>query len=286
MDFTKRGICLGMILLMTSTAYAWNNLGHRLVGQIACDNLTPQAMVLFNGYNRLVDSANRQYGPRSLVNSAAWLDSLRRPDQLWMQSMHYINIPYTRDGTPVNPPKTLNAVSAIEQARLSLENLRGSDYDKGFNVRVLLHVVGDIHQPMHSISLFSPRFRNGDKGGNLFRLKANPVADNLHAYWDRGGGYLIKKKRYTSTMLRRRAKQIEKRWPCDTASAILSPQAWANESFQLAVDQAYQLKYGQKPSSIYQKQVKQTSEQRIALAGCRLAALLNHTAGIMISKRR
>jgi len=278
LDVKRIILCLGMGCLIFANAYAWNSVGHRLVAQIAYDKLSPRAISIFNRYNRYVDQPNSKYGPRTLVGSAAWLDSQRRADQLWMQPMHYINIPFSRDNTPLLPPKKLNAVVSIEQARQVLESSMASDYDKGFYLRVLLHVVGDIHQPMHSVSLYSARTRNGDKGGNMYHLKNNPVADNLHAYWDRGGGSLIRNKAYSVSALRRRAKLIEKRWPCDAQNVSLSAQNWADESFQIAVNQAYQLPYGQKPSGMYQKQVKQTSEQRLALAGCRLAAVLNDIA--------
>ncbi len=53
------------------------------------------------------------------------------------------------------------------------------------------------------------------------------------------------------------------------------PRLWATESHQIAVAQAYQIKEGQKPDRIYQNRVKRITEQRLALAGCRLAAILN-----------
>ncbi|MGQ3891144.1 S1/P1 nuclease [Legionella sp. CNM-4043-24] len=277
MNVKQLALGMGLAVLALQTQ-AWNSLGHRLVAQIAYDNLSPEARDLFNRYNRYIDNQGSKQGPRTLVASASWLDTLRQPDQLWMQSMHYINIPFSRDNTPLQPPKDVNAVVSIDQARQILESGRAGNYEKGFNLRVLLHVVGDIHQPMHAVSLYSARTRNGDKGGNLYRLRYNPVADNLHAYWDRGGGLLLRDKPYSISMFRRRAKLIEKRWPCDARQLNLSPQAWAEESFHTAVNQAYQLNYGQKPSRVYQKQVKQISEQRLALAGCRLAALLNHIA--------
>jgi hypothetical protein len=108
----------------------------------------------------------------------------------------------------------------------------------------------------------------------LFILKKNPVAANLHSYWDKGGGFLTTKN-YSNNQLKRRAGAIEKHWPCELAKMNLNPRVWAEESYQIAVNKAYQLKAGQKPDKIYQYRVKRITEQRIALAGCRLAALLD-----------
>ena len=71
------------------------------------------------------------------------------------------------------------------------------------------------------------------------------------------------------------AEKIEAKWPCDVSAMVNNPTAWSEESFQLAVDKAYQLQPTQRPSANYQATAQTTSEQRIALAGCRLAKTLN-----------
>jgi hypothetical protein len=51
--------------------------------------------------------------------------------------------------------------------------------------RYLIHVVGDVHQPLHAASLFDDdKFKNGDRGGNLFEIKFNNHIDNLHKLYD------------------------------------------------------------------------------------------------------
>jgi hypothetical protein len=52
-------------------------------------------------------------------------------------------------------------------------------------VRYLIHVVGDVHQPLHAASLFdNDKFRDGDRGGNLFKIQFNSEIDNLHKLYD------------------------------------------------------------------------------------------------------
>jgi hypothetical protein len=54
-------------------------------------------------------------------------------------------------------------------------------------MRYLIHVIGDIHQPLHASELFNDGlFVNGDQGGNLFKIKYKDHIDNLHKLWDSG----------------------------------------------------------------------------------------------------
>ena len=256
------------IALFTPNAWSWNQLGHQLVAQIAYNHLSPHTKRIYNKYNHAIDY-------RSFVNAAPWLDTIRNPDDL---AMHYIDIPFSPDKSAFSKPDKINAVSAIEKANKVLADRYSSLYEKGYALRILLHVVGDVHQPMHAVSMYSKRFPNGDKGGNLQRFKKNPIASNLHSWWDRGGGLLKAKNKYSNAQINRRARAIERRHPCDTVSISNDPQVWANESHEIAINQAYQVGLHEKPSKPYQSMTKAVSEERIALAGCRLAALLNKLA--------
>lgn len=261
-----------LISLFASEAYSWNSFGHRLVVQIAYNHLSPNAKKMCNLYNQALAPI---YGARTLVDAAPWLDSLRSQKDLWLQPGHYINIPFSRDGTALLPPNTMNAIFAIEEAITVLNTRQTSLFDKGFSLRILLHVVGDIHQPMHAVSQFSRTLPKGDKGGNLRYLVRNPVARNLHSYWDKGGGLLTPRAQYSYTLLNRRANSMERRWPCHPDLMVLTPKIWAEESHTIAVTKAYVFNTSEKPTKSYQKMVKKLSEQQIALAGCRLAALVN-----------
>ncbi|KTD08165.1 S1/P1 nuclease [Legionella jamestowniensis] len=264
-----------LIFAIAGNSYSWNSLGHRLVAQIAYHHLNSHAKQLLNHYNHALDKV---YRPQSLVNAAAWLDSLRYQNDLWMGQRHYIDIPFSVDGTELIEPCEINAVTAIVLAKQLMQDSSVTVFEKGFSLRILLHIIGDIHQPLHAVSQFSIAHPKGDKGGNLFPLKDNPVATNLHAYWDKGGGWLNTNKHYNAAQLSKIARHIEKHWPCHLQQMNLDPMLWAQESHQLAVQKAYQIRPGQRPSNAYQRMVKNTAEQRIALAGCRLAALLNQIA--------
>ncbi|KTC96567.1 S1/P1 nuclease [Legionella erythra] len=265
------GVMTMAALAAAGTAYSWNATGHRLVAQIAYHHLNKEARSQYVRYNHGLDSV---FKSQSLVNAAPWMDGLRYMNDLWLQPMHYIDIPYSVDGTELIQPDEVNAVYAIEKAKKVLKDPKASLFNKGFSLRILLHVVGDIHQPLHAISQFSVQHPKGDMGGNLVMLGDNPVGPNLHSYWDNGGGFL-KTARLNTKQLNAKAWKIEQRWPCHVNNMTLDAKAWSQESYQLAIAKAYQIKNGEKPSNEYQDMVKVTAEQRIALAGCRLAALLN-----------
>ena len=271
----------GLFLLLQSvTVFGWNALGHRLVAQIAYDHLTPKARDVFNQYNRAMDKV---YRPQSFVNAAVWLDTLRYQDINWFASMHYIDRPFSHDGSQLPPLQEVNALWAIENATHVLSNKYATDFDKGVAVRVILHVVGDIHQPLHAATRVSAQFPKGDRGGNLMLLGRNPVAKNLHSYWDKGAGLLVTKRRLSPYQLSRRALNIERRWPCKATVADLNSNHWADESNALAIHSVYkELPRNNLPDKNYQQLVKKTSEQRIALAGCRLAAFLNRIVEVGI----
>lgn len=258
-------------LLLSPIGFSWNALGHRLITQVAYDNLTRHAKIIFNAYNRAIEHENK--GP-SLVNASTWLDSIRSKTHAY-DAMHYIDIPFSTDGSRMPDLPKINAVWAVEQSRQTLLNPKAGVYAKGIATRILVHVVGDLHQPLHATTRVSWRYPEGDKGGNLVVLHKVPFARNLHAFWDKGAGLLVGKRRYGSAWVKRRAVAIEQRWPCDMASMDSNPMHWAQESHALAVKMAYALPLGHRIDNHYQRAASQIIEPQLALAGCRLAFLMN-----------
>lgn len=262
----KTWLALFFILLPTCV-FSWNALGHRIVAQIAYDQMSLHAKQTFDNYNQAL---NKVYKPQTWVDSAVWLDTLRYQDINWFAAMHYIDIPFSDDGSSLIPPQEINALWAIEKSRHLLLNKYATPFDKGIALRILIHVVADIHQPLHAVTKISTELPKGDKGGNLVPLEDNPLAKNLHTYWDKGAG-LLGARQYKGIQIEKRALQIEQRWPCKILALDTTPAQWANESHTLAIQQVYKLPIDEH----YQKNAQKIAEKRIALAGCRLGALLN-----------
>lgn len=267
-----RSLILSIVLFPAVSAYGWVALGHRLVAQIAMDNLTEHACSTFSQLN---SSLNDGIFAQSVVNASTWLDRVRSYEGIYFPPMHYIDMAFSLDGTALQKINRVNAVSAIQNAIKVLEDPRSSSRDKAINLRILVHVVADIHQPMHAVNQFSKKMPRGDLGGNWYKLNSGPEQTNLHAYWDKGGGLLKKRNIYSKSLTRNRASNLEKTYPCKVDEMMLNPRVWAMESHLLARQRAYTIAFGAKPDYAYQKMVREISAQRITLAGCRLAALLN-----------
>lgn len=270
------------LALQPITAYSWNSVGHRVVAQIAYDHLTPHAKSTLNKYNRAM---NKEYRPQSFVNAAVWLDGLRFNDVSWFNTLHYIDMYFSQDDTPLPATQPVNALWAIQEAKRSLTSMKTNSFDKGLSLRILIHVVGDIHQPLHVASRVSEKHPNGDKGGNFVKLGTNPIAANLHQYWDKGAGFLTQIARYNPTQIKEFACNLEKSNPCKLMEMDNNPEHWANESYTLAVQEAY-LKSGSVPDKNYQSKVQKITKERIALAGCRLAATLNQIDANLTTKNK
>ena len=261
---------LFLSIINTAPAFSWNALGHRLITQIAYDNLTRHEKSLFNKYNRAVDDKFSN----SLVSASIWLDTIRYRTHAY-DAMHYIDIPFSTDGTPLPSLAKTNAVTAIEHSIQILRSPQTSNRTKGIALRILIHVIGDIHQPLHTATRISWHYPEGDRGGNLVVLHKNKVANNLHAYWDKGAGLFIGKKRYGAAWVKKRAAEMEARWPCDVHSADKNAFDWAKESHEFARNRIYD----KTVNDYYQYTAKKMVEQRVALAGCRLAAVLHRVSG-------
>lgn len=263
-----------LLLSMSKALFAWNAVGHRLVAQIAYDNLDPRHKKLVELYTHALDSI---YAPVDFVNASSWLDEIRASEIKWYDQLHYINLPFSTDGTPLPPTPKPNAVLAIRYAINVLNNAQATAFDKGLSLRILSHVVADIHQPMHAVSRVSKVYPEGDAGGTLLSLPDNPIAESLHSYWDEGGGWLHINGLRTAQGIKEGAQGLEQQWPCSKFVTEINPKKWAEESHQLAVNAAYAFSETTPMGnySNYQRNAENITRERIALAGCRLAWLLN-----------
>lgn len=249
--------------------YAWNAAGHQLVAQIAYDNLSPQAKERC----AKILNVNENDLELSFIAASTWLDEIRGRKIYQFDLVHYIDIPFTKDHTPLPKIKKMNAVWAIKQALLVLSSNTVKNSIKLLNLKLLIHVVGDIHQPLHTATKVSRRLPKGDLGGNLYLFSRSAYGKNLHQYWDNGAGLLIKKPSLED--IKQMAQQWEESIPCVVAQDQKEPEQWVESSHSLALTQVYSLRTHTKPSMNYQYSARETAVKQIVLAGCRLADALN-----------
>jgi hypothetical protein len=184
---------------------------------------------------------------------------------------HFINTPFSDDGTTlpaVEGPTLIDKVGAFRQALASSE----PDLLKSYDLVWILHMVGDIHQPLHCAERVSKAAPRGDAGGNSV-VVSGPDKE-LHAVWDDAVGL-------GDTQNFMTAVTVGQSLP--TADATLASDAneadWARESFALAKSSAYVAPVGPglgpfTLDAAYTANTRQIAKQRIALASARLAILL------------
>jgi len=261
-----------------SGVMAWDSTGHKVVAQIAYEHLTPHTK---RKVNQLIHHFAKSY-PRSntFVNAASWADVLHFHDVSAFDHWHYIDKPFSLKKTPVQQPNPDNVVRIINQSEKVLLSKSSNTFEKAFFLRFLIHTVGDIHQPLHCISLFSPSFPEGDRGGQLYLLNDKKFS-NLHRLWDAGVGYFSKgfhNYPLNKKQIRYLAHKIERKYPEKVMASLakdLEVNHWASEGYKDAISYVYQVKQASKPSQKYIEQGQVLVQKRIALAGYRLANDLN-----------
>ena len=188
-------------------ASAWNATGHMTTASIAYDNLTPKTkasvdalLAKHRDYGLWMSEMPAGYtdkGRFAFMKAATWPDDVRKtPDDrpIW----HYIDLPVIAPGYTPDPAAlvivTPNAETQIAAETTLMVTPTAPDADRAVALCWVEHLIGDIHQPLHDSSLFSPQFPKGDKGGNDESLApgaidADPLetaahAHGLHSLWD------------------------------------------------------------------------------------------------------
>lgn len=272
---------LFFLCLFCAEARAWNDEGHRVVAQIAFDQLSPIAKSHISSI--LLPDSKKRYLLREFLLAATWPDYIKRNNVHLYDEWHYINLPFSEDGSRLPLVNTPNVVWAIQKSEKVLASPQSSLAEKQLYLKFLIHFMGDIHQPLHCASRISHAFPNGDQGGNLFLIK-HKEANNLHYYWDDAAGLFH---HYVSGHISNRdihyiAFQLENDYPAnhfETATLQKSPTQIAQESFDLAKQYAYQTSPDARLKPQYQENAQVISEKQLVLAGYRLGFILNQIYG-------
>ena len=163
-------ILTALVLLMawTSPASAWGPNGHRIVGLIAENHLTDEAR---EGVTALV-------GRASLAQISTWADEIKS-DPTWRHASpwHYINIAPGQSLRSAPRYQRGDVVEAIQRFEGVLRDPGSGRKEKVDALKFLVHLVGDIHQPLHA-------GYGSDRGGNDIRVRWFGESTDLHTVWD------------------------------------------------------------------------------------------------------
>ncbi len=256
----KKLSIVAFIALFSFALVSWGVIGHRAIGKIAENHLSPKAAL----------AVKDLLGDQSLADVSTYADEVRsKPEYKYTGAWHYVNMPLGLSEAEFSKKVTGmaddNVYKALVKCEHELINPATSREQKIFDLKFIVHLVGDLHQPMH-VS------RTEDKGGNSIQLSFNGQGTNLHRLWDSG---LIERKGLTFEQM---AVQYDKASP----SAIKALQAdpiikWLFESYQ-ASSTLYAEVDAMKGRSIedaYYTAHLPIIEDRIQKGGIRLAGVLN-----------
>jgi len=201
---------------------------------------------------------------------------------------HFDDIPFSTDGTPLEDPAQPNAVTQIRALSAALASPTTTDEIKSYDLAWLLHLVGDIHQPLHATARFTLQSKHGDSGGNAVILcprrgmACSQRFNSLHAFWDDALGTGDSALGALRMACLKSATAGSHCLPQASPEAVTvdDPGTWAQESFQLSRSVVYRRPIGSGKGPYYLTQsyrtkVGSTAEKQVALAGARLAKLLN-----------
>jgi hypothetical protein len=289
------------VILPCSTALAWSRPGHMVSAAIAYEELNEQDRRVIERIVALAEkhpdrgafevatgrAQGEERGRRLFLELARWPDDARgsiHDHPTW----HYWSRPFVdKSSPPAQVPKDEAQGSAYEAFALNLSvasDARASAGERAVALAWIFHLVGDMHQPLHSVSQVSKRFPEGDRGGSqqfvLDPLDRQPVT--LHWFWDdsvsRDSEPELAFKRADDLMSRVPRTRF-KLQPFKSAAEFSE---WAKESYQLGTTVAYgpdlqasdSANTAPEQSKRYLDESLEVAEQRLTLAGYRLSEVL------------
>lgn len=235
----------------------WGQNGHRIVGDIAADYLTPDAR----------KEIDRILGPESMAIASTWMDKIKSdPAYDHTHDWHWVTIPngMTYKETEKNPNGDLiNSIRTFIQ-ELKTGSLSSEEEEK--KLKMLIHLIGDIHQPLH--------VGNGeDRGGNDTEVEWFHDDSNLHRVWDSEmiDDTQLSYTEFSTAINHPTDQQIENWQNTDVID-------WANEAKHLR-EQVYDLPENHEIGYKYQYKNRDLLDRQLLKGGVRLAGILNEIYG-------
>jgi hypothetical protein len=261
-NFLKKLVLAIVILYAPLQSMAWGAEGHRVAGQIAYSYLTPKAR----------KAIQEILGYESVALASTWADFIKSdPAYNYLSPWHYIDFDkvytytemqeYLKHDTNVDAYTKLNfLISELKKKDLSKEN-------KLLYLHMLIHIVEDVHQPMHTAHA-------DDKGGNDFKVNWFNSPTNLHSVWD---SQLIEFQQLSYTEY---AAAINHTTTVQLAEWQKAPiSQWLFESNQIAEKLYTEIKPGDTLNYKYNFTHIDIVNQQLLKAGVRLAGMLNSIFG-------
>ena len=146
----------------------WSKTGHRAIGEVAQEHLTRKAR---KAIEKLLDG-------ESLAEVSSFADEIKA-DRKYRKfsAWHYVNFAADAKYGDEKPSENGDLITGIQKCISIVKDENSSKEDKAFYLKMLVHLIGDLHQPMHAGRL-------EDKGGNDIQVQWFGNGSNLHRVWD------------------------------------------------------------------------------------------------------
>jgi hypothetical protein len=258
MNKIKKATVLALFLYLPLCSMAWGVLGHRIVAEIADSYLTKHTK----------KEIFKILGNESIAMTSNWPDFIKSdPAYAYLANWHYINLKAgMNEAAFKNYLATDTATNAYTKINWLSEQLKNKDLaqdKKVLYLRLLVHIVGDIHQPLHTGRL-------DDLGGNRIRVTWFRDSVNLHQVWDER---LIDFQQLSYTEYARylnfTTKEQRSQWQAEPLSD------WIWQSYQVAEKIYSDIKPNDRLSYLYNFKFIGTLNQQLLKGGVHLAGLLN-----------
>jgi len=250
--------CLSSLSLSSFTTVDWGRTGHRVTGEIAEQQLTKKA-------KRAID---KLLGGQSLAFVSTYADEIKSDENYRSYGpWHYVNFPF--DTTYATHPKSEKGdlVAAINTCVAVLKDENSSEENKIFHLKLLVHFIGDLHQPLH-VGMAD------DRGGNTFQVRWFDEGTNLHSVWDTK---MIESYNMAYSELAENADELSDGQLKQIQSG--SVETWMAESRTLCEEIYTNTKVGDKLSYRYMYEYVNVARFQMQKGGIRLAVLLNEIFG-------
>ena len=303
--------CFGFVVQPT---LAWDDVGHKITAYIAWQRMSPaarenavrilraapedsQLSTFYASYGaEPEDTRKREF----FMLSATWPDIVRdrafanRYKKYHKGNWHYDDFFWKQVNGKV---ETLSGfteggqgVEKLEEFDKVLRDPKSSDAEKALAIAWMLHIGGDLHQPLHTSARVTETEPKGDQGGNLFLLSPKGTARenqvNLHWFWDSivVRNLPLKGEQCERDYIEPIARKMMKKHPFSEVSGKLYPgdyEAWKKASFDFNPTDVFSadLVRFQLPSAKYRKNAYSVAEEQLAAAGYRLGETLNAILG-------
>lgn len=236
----------------------WGRTGHRATGEIASSHLSNKAG---RAIHKLLDGA-------SLALVSTFGDEIKSDERYgdyW--TWHFVNFPFGSDYNTHPKSEQGDIIQAINTCIAILKDDNATKEEKVFHLKMLVHFIGDLHQPLH-VGMAK------DKGGNDFQVRWFDEGTNLHTVWDTK---MIESYNMSYSELAANSRQLS------SAQLDIIQQGnvldWMKESRELCEDIYANTKVGEKLGYNYMYKYVDVAKFQIQKGGIRLAKILNDIFG-------